>query len=286
MKTRFFNKSGASHLLPSIQGGVRGWVCVVIFALGFTACEDEDYMKFDTAYTGIYITSDSSQYSFSVTPIEVREYTLKVPVQIMGAPSKVSRSIGFELVTDQCKAIEGVQYEIDEAVILPDSITGYIPIRILRDGLQGDYANGYERYQLTLRLVKNEHFTPTLDSLSQVHQSKFDNAVEQPAWYNAHGEKVWSLSSLGVWHPYKFIKMVEYFHAIEAIQPETYKKMVKLYGENLEHIEYGDPYQYRTIFKKYIYQPMYEHFNDPANREMILDEYPDFPFDFPDPFAV
>ncbi|MBQ4621158.1 MAG: DUF4843 domain-containing protein, partial [Bacteroidaceae bacterium] len=104
-------------------------------ALGFTACEDEDYMKFDTTYTGIYFTSDSSQYSFSVTPIEVREYTLKVPVQIMGAPSKLTRSIGFELVTDQCKAIEGVQYEIDEAVILPDSITGYIPIRILRDGL-------------------------------------------------------------------------------------------------------------------------------------------------------
>ena len=57
-----------------------------------------------------------------------------------------------------------------------------------------------------------------------------------------------------------------------------------IYGENLENIEYGDPYQYRTIFKKYIYLPMYEHFNDPANREMILSLYPDFPFDFPNPF--
>ncbi|MBQ6800686.1 MAG: DUF4843 domain-containing protein [Bacteroidaceae bacterium] len=255
-------------------------------ALGFTACEDEDYMKFDTTYTGIYFTSDSSQYSFSVTPIEVREYTLKVPVQIMGAPSKLTRSIGFELVTDQCKAIEGVQYEIDEAVILPDSITGYIPIRILRDGLQGNYANGYERYQLTLRLVKNEHFTPTLDSLSQVHQSKFDNAVEQPNWTNGKDdEKIWIERELGAWHPYKFIKMVEYFHAIEEIHPETYKNMVKLYGENLEHIPVGDPNHYRTIFRKYIYAPMYEHFNNPANREMILNEYPDFPFDFPNPFA-
>jgi hypothetical protein len=80
--------------------------------------------------------------------------------------------------------------------------------------------------------------------------------------------------------------MVEYFHALEETHPETYKKMVALYGENLEHIEYGDPYQYRTIFRKYIYQPMYEHFNDPANRDMILNEYPDFPFDFPDPFGV
>ena len=72
-------------------------------ALGFTACEDEDYMKFDTAYTGIYFTSDSSQYSFSVTPIEVREYTLKVPVQIMGASFRNTGEIlalaGCDLLT-------------------------------------------------------------------------------------------------------------------------------------------------------------------------------------------
>lgn len=257
-----------------------------ILTLGFTACEDEDYMKFDTNYTGIYFTSDSMEYSFSVTPIEVREHTLKIPVQILGTPVKKERTIGFELIEDKCSAEEGVQYFIDKAVIQPDSITGYIPVRILRDGLKGNYANGYERYQLTLRLVKNENFTPTLDSLNQIFQIKFDNAVEQPAWYNAHGEKVWQKLYLGEWHPYKFIKMVEYFHAFKEIQPETYKKMVDLYGENLEHIEYGDPYQYRTIFRKYIYLPMYEHFNDPANRDKILAEYPDFPFDFPHPFEV
>ena len=259
-----------------------------IFALllGLTACENESYMKYDTNYSGIYFTSDSTEYSFSVTPIEIREYTLKVPVQIMGTPSKKDRIIGFELIDEKCHAEVNIQYIIDEAIVPADSIRGYIPIRILRDGLIGNYTEGYERYRLTLRLVENEYFTPTLDSLKQIHQSKFDNAVEQPSWLNWAGEKVWPLASLGVWHPYKFIKMVEYFHAIGEIQPETYKKMVKLYGENLEHIEYGDPYQYRTIFKKYIYQPMYEHFNDPNNQEMILNEYPDFPFDFPDPFGV
>ncbi|MBQ8606735.1 MAG: DUF4843 domain-containing protein [Bacteroidaceae bacterium] len=256
------------------------------FTLTITACEDENYMKFDTSYTGIYFVNDSAEYSFSVTPIDIREYTLKIPVQIMGTPTKEARPIGYELVAHESTAIEGVQYIIDEAIIHPDSIMGYIPIRILRNGLKGSYAEGYERYTLTLRLTKNTYFTPTLDSLNQVHRSKFDNAVEQPAWYNAHGEKVWQKIYLGEWHPYKFIKMVEYFHAFKEIQPETYKKMVALYGENLEHIEYGDPYQYRTIFRKHIYLPMYEHFNDPANRELILAEYPDFPFDFPHPFAV
>ena len=264
-------------------------------AFGFTACEDDNYMKFDTHYTGIYFTSDSTEYSFSVTPIEVREYTLKIPVQIMGAPAKKDRIIKYELVEELCHAEENKQYILDPAILPADSINGYIPIRILRDGLVGNYADGYERYKLTLRLVANEHFTPTLDSLRQVHQAKFDNAIEQPNWINKHDEKVWIKRELGEWHPYKFIKMVEYFHAIEDIQPETYKKMVVLYGENLEHIPLGDPWQYRTIFRKYIYKPMYDHFNDPANRDMILDEYPDFPlsdptdpnspFDFPNPYA-
>ena len=82
----------------------------------------------------------------------------------------------------------------------------------------------------------------------------------------------------------KFIKMVEYFHAINDILPETYKKMVAAYGENLENIPYGDPYVFRSIFKKYIYQPMYEFFGDPANHDMIVTAYPDFPFDFPNPY--
>ena len=72
---------------------------------------------------------------------------------------------------------------------------------------------------------------------------------------------------------------------IQVEHPETYKKMVADYGENLENIPYGDPYLYRTIFRKYIYKPMYDFFNDPANRDAIIDEYPDFPFDFPDPYA-
>jgi hypothetical protein len=78
--------------------------------------------------------------------------------------------------------------------------------------------------------------------------------------------------------------MVEYFHAIADVLPETYKKIVAAYGENLESIPYGDPYEYRTIFKKYIYLPMYNFFNDPANYDMIIENYPDFPFDFPNPY--
>lgn len=257
---------------------------VLILSQLFIACNDENYLKFDTNFSGIYFNTDSTTYSFGVTPLEVREYTLKVPVQIMGAPVDVDRTIGYELITDLCNATEGIEYVVDKAIVPANSITGEISFRILRDNLEGDHVNGYTRYHLYLRLSDNGHFTPTLDSLRQVHHCKFDNAIEQPEWLNRLGEKVWLKSALGVWHPYKLIKMVEYFHAFEEIQPLTYKKMVELYGENLEHIENGHPTTYETTFKRYIYKPMYDFFSNPDNHDMILELYPEFPFDFPNPY--
>ena len=249
------------------------------------SCEDDNYMKFDLENSGIYFTKDTLNYSFSVTPVEIKTHTYNIPVQVMGGISKVKRTIGYYIDPDSTFAEEGVQYTIGEACIMPDSIVGYIPVTIYRDKLAGNYPD-YTRYKLCIRLMHNDYFTPTLDSLHQVRMFRFDNSVDQPEWYNARGEKVWQTKYLGEWHPLKFIKMVEFFHAIKDVQPETYKKMVQLYGENLEHIEYGDPYQYRTVFKKYIYAPMYEYFNDPANMDYILSEFPDFPFDFPDPNAA
>lgn len=254
-----------------------------VAGLSAMSCSETDYMTFDTANNGVYFTKDTLTYSFSVTPIEVKTYTYNVPFRIMGPTSSQQRTVKYSIDESLTTAKAGVQYNIGEAIVMSDSINGYIPVEILRDGLEGTYATGYTRYTLVLRLQENENFKPTLDSESQCRTLTFDNAIEQPEWYNAHGDKVWSVTTLGVWHPYKFIKMVEYFHAIADILPETYKKMVEAYGENLEHIPYGDPYVYGTIFKKYIYQPMYDFFNDPANHDMIVAAYPDFPFDFPKP---
>lgn len=250
------------------------------------SCSGDDYMRFDLSNSGIYFTKDTLNYSFGVTPVEVKSYTYNIPVQVMGGISSVERPVAYHIDPDSTIAEEGVHFTIGDACILPNSITGYIPVTIYRDKLEGTYATGYTQYQLCIRLVQNNHFTPTLDSLHQVRVFRFDNSISQPAWYDGHGRKVWEKKYLGEWHPYKLIKMVEYFHAIKDIQPETYKKMVMLYGENLEHIDGGYPYQYRTVFIKYIYAPMHEYFSNPGNREYILSEFSDFPFDFPDPYTV
>ncbi len=257
---------------------------VLPVTLLFVACEETDYMKYDTSVNGIYFTRDTLNYSFSITPVEIRSCEYKIPVRVMGGISSEARPIEFVIIDDSTTAIEDVHYRIKEAVILPDSIDGHILVEILRDNLEGSYPN-YTRYKLGIQLLENDFFTPTLNMASQIRVLRFDNAVEQPNWLNVDNEKVWLKGDLGVWHPYKYIMMVKYFHELESVLPETYKNIVKAYGENLENIPNGAPVDYRAIFVKYIYAPMYNYFSDEANRETILSLYPDFIFDFPNPYA-
>lgn len=277
---------------------------VILAALLTISCSETDYMIYDSDSNGIYFSHDTLEYSFSVLHVDSTVHTILVPVKIMGTLSPEPRTFAFtiesQMPNDSIQKLiyvpgnkeyvwaqKGVQYTVPSEVTIPaNSIEGVIPVTVNRSELKGNYAEGYVRYRIILRLAANENFTPTLSEKDQVRVVQFDNAVEQPAWYDAYGEKVWYKPELGEWHPYKLIKLVEYFHDVKNILPETYVKMVNLYGENLENVPYGDFHVYRTIFRKYIYSRMYDHFNDPANRDMILSLYPDFIFDFPDPFAT
>ena len=261
------------------------WTMAFPAALMLAAsCDDENYLLFDTSYHGLYFQSDTLSYSFGVTPVETLQYVYPIPVMVLGTPRDEDLPIGYEIIADTTTATEGVQFNFGDAYIPADSVNGYINVIILRDGLEGTYDTGYTRYELGIRLVENDWFVPTLSSDDQMIILKFDNSIDIP-WYDAYGNKVWLTEYLGEWHPFKLIKMVEYFHALADILPETYADMVELYGENLEDIPYGNPYEYRSIFRKYIYLPMYEYFNDPDNYDYIISLYPDFPFDMPYPFG-
>ena len=177
-------------------------------------------------------------------------------------------------------------------MIAPDSITGYIPVTILRDKLEGSYAEGYKTYRLYIELVENENFIPTLDTLSQARLLQFDNAIDTPEWLDYKGDKIWREGNphpdLGRWHPYTFMKLVEQFHTIEHEENmyETYQKMVIYYGgENLERVPYASFHPYTHIMRKYVLMPLYKYFSSEANKEEIQKKYPDYPFDFPNPYG-
>lgn len=294
-----FKKSISRHILSIICLGLLpfggGWV-------GLSSCSETDYLTYDPSANGVYFHRDTLTYSFSVMPVDTTEHVLNVPVKLMGIVSDQPRAVSYKIeqvmpsdsilkniylpdTEDYVWAEAGKHYDMPKQAIIPaGGIEGNIPVTIHRRALEGDFAHGYKHYRIVIRLTQNDCFTPVLSEKDQVRIIQFDNAIDQPAWYDAFGGKVWYERELGVWHPYKFIKMVEYFHDIKNVLPDTYRKMEALYGENLDNVPYGDFHAYKTIFRKHIYARMYEHFNDPANRDMILSLYPDFPFDFPNPF--
>lgn len=257
-----------------------------------TACSETEYLKFDESHNGVYFTQDKLKYSFGVTDDSIRTYLFKMPIQIMGRTSTAEREVAYRVNPDSTDAIAGVHYELGKAVIAPDSITGYIPVTILRDKLEGSYAEGYKTYRLYIELVENENFIPTLDTLSQARLLQFDDAIDTPEWLDYKGDKIWREGNphpdLGSWHPYTFMKLVEQFHTIEHEENmyETYQKMVTYYGgENLERVPYASFHPYTHIMRKYVLMPLYEYFSSEANKEEIQKKYPDYPFDFPNPYG-
>ena len=267
-------------------------VLSLVAVVCFSACSETDYLKFDESHNGVYFTQDKLKYSFSVTADSIRSYLFKMPIHIMGRTSSDGREVAYRVNPDSTDAIEGVHYELGKAIIAPDSITGYIPVIILRDNLEGSYAEGYKTYRLYIELEENDNFIPTLDSLSQARLLQFDNAIDIPEWVDYKGDKIWRPGNphpdLGDWHPYTFIKLVEQFHTIQYVENmyETYQKMVVYYGgENLERVPYASFNPYTHIMRKYVLAPLYEYFSDEANKEEILKMYPDYPFNFPNPYA-
>ena len=266
-------------------------VLSLIAVVCLSACSETEYLKFDDSHNGVYFTQDKLKYSFSVTADSVRSYLFKIPVQIMGRTSKVEREVAYRVNPDSTDAILNVHYQLGKAVIAPDSITGYIPVTILRDSLKGSYEKGYTTYRLYIELEENDNFIPTLDSLSQARLLQFDNAIDIPEWLDYKGDKIWRPGNkhpdLGTWHPYTFIKLVEQFHTIKDVEnmEETYKKMVTHYGgENLEKVPYAAFHPYTHIMRKYVFGPLYEYFSNEENKEEIKKMYDDYPFDFPNPY--
>lgn len=261
----------------------------------FTACKDDNYLKYDISYTGVYFTKDTLKYSFSVTPIEVKSHEYRIPVKIMGVPSNEVREIAFVVTPLETNSIipeEGKHYRVGKALIQPDSITGYIPVIILRDHLGGDYNTGYPTYRISLQLIENDNFTPTLSAAEQVRVLEFDNAIDTPEWLDYKNDKIWVPGNphpqLGSWHPYTYIKLAEQFKTIKDVpnMKETYEKMVEYYGgDNLERVPYASFYPYLPIMQKYVLAPLYEYFNDPVHIAEINEMYDDYPFDFPNPYA-
>ena len=231
------------------------WIATLLLPIAFLAsCKKEKDVIFEQSFIGIYFVSDSINYSFSVTPLDVQTYLLKVPVQIMGSPAATDRIFGTEKVADKTTAVEGVHYQISGDLVIPkESILGHIPVMINRSSL------GTDDFMIRFKLIEKNGFTPANESLKEI-SVVFNNRVERPKWKDFRGNPTWPTTYLGQWNPLTYIKFIELFRAMEHKAPETYSAMVGLYGKDLENVTFGWPYDYMNTMIKYVTIPLYQYF--------------------------
>ncbi len=81
-------------------------------------------------------------------PGEVREDTLKLPVEYLGNGSDRDRTYKVSIVADSTTAVEGVHYLAFNSLqtFRANELTDTLYIVVLREALSKDYAEGEEEY--------------------------------------------------------------------------------------------------------------------------------------------
>ena len=132
------------------------------------SCEDDNYMKFDLSNSGIYFTKDTLNYSFSVTPVEVKTHTYNIPVQVMGSVSSEKRPIGYYIDADsslKTQAMFPMLRESDAEKDYASFIISNNPTSLLKSE---DYIIGEQKLIVRTRA----------DSYASISEKKAENALE------------------------------------------------------------------------------------------------------------
>ncbi len=221
--------------------------------------------------TGIYFKSDSTDYSFGITPLAVNSHDLSIPVKIMGAPTAQDRSFKVQVLPESGSAQQGVHFEIpNNLLIKADSVNGVMTIKLLRKDLKDGF------FKVRFALQETDDFVPVIDEHKKTVIT-FNNRVEQPNWVDYWGDKSWPSYKLGNWDPIKYIKFMEIFAQMKDKAPSTYQAICKAYGgELLPNFPGGWAWDYDFSLTKYVVIPLYQYF---------MEQHPEMGVDVPRPYG-
>lgn len=234
-------------------------ISLLFLIIGVNSCKENTFVVDNNIKPGIYFSNDSIKYSFGVTKAEIKEYTIEVPVKVMGMKSNVDREFKIQ-ITEPGIAVHGKHFSIPESlVIMADSLNGLVPIKIIRDEL------GDQEYRIAIKLVSNENFEPVNENFKDV-VVYFNNIIDRPNWKNWRGEFSWPSDKLGQpkgtlgWNPVVYAKFIEFFRELENIEPARYNAIVAVHGEDLAVINESWPYDFDNTLTKFVLIPLYKYF--------------------------
>lgn len=248
---------------------------ILIGILALSSCKENEFQA-EGFKTGVYFVNDSTDYSFGITPLGIDSYTLDIPVQLMGEPSSADREFQVNVVMEKTDAVEGVHYELPTRFIIKaDSVTGVIPLTILRESL------GIASFKIGFSLQENSNFVPISKETSNAVVT-FNSRIEQPHWVNPNAKdnvRLWPSTQLGPWNPLVYVKFVELVGNVKDLAPGTYfNMMVDFGGPLLPKFPGSWAWDYNNTLTKHVLIPLYRYFTI-EHPELGVNTVPR-PFDF------
>lgn len=212
------------------------------------------------------------------------EITVEVPVRLMGMPSDKARNFEMSFLTDTLSsvnfgqetrqvvnAVQGEDFELVEAVVPAQAVSGVIRLKILRTGKM------LSNVVSLLMVVKEDAlFKPLARNACRLLIS--DGEPLCPNWWTypyatGDGQTYFWHQYAGDFTPQKFLKFLELYHDIANTNPSLYQQLEAQYGTYLDKLQYNEdtgeydspiPFgffqtQKPTVWAKYVLIPLYQY---------------------------
>lgn len=242
----------ANNILKSLFG----LVCL----LGLAACEDTDYQLYDTTQKDAtfiqyidendeIVTSLSYSFGFDIAT----EYSIDVPVRLMGMTSDKDRTFSLEAAEGSTMK-EGVHYRIDhDAMYIPaNQVENKVRVTLLRDN---DPLLQEKEFVLKLKLKESV-------DLGVVGQDTFKIVFSDirpenaPSWWVSWGMPTYRFDVAQ--------KFFELFYAMEEVNPAVVHEMTDRYGDyfvNATSMQ-GPIIMYSSFLNKFVLLPLWEYYEE------------------------
>ena len=148
------------------------FLLLVLVILGWS-CERDEISGFE-ADPGISFVKDSIGYSFIQNNSD--EYTLEVPVRIIGDSTNYDRSFNVDILQDSLTTADPSLYEIMEGMIPAGKFTGNLLVRLKKAPVLDSTA-----VSLHLQLTSSADFSPgTVETMKT--KLTWTNKIIVPSW--------------------------------------------------------------------------------------------------------
>ena len=190
----------------------------ILLAAGLTACDqdiDYPYQGKDRIHFKHY-TLDNNRvrtyytektYSMGFLDDEIKQETIKIPVELLGKVSDVDRTYQVAIISKSTNAVEGVHYEPFSMTqtLEAGAISDTLRIVVNRDELSTSFRNPVDIY-LDLEIIPTDDFDIGLVGGASM-KIVLNNYLSEPLWWTAPG--VW-FGALDYYHPLKWKILISF----------------------------------------------------------------------------